>query len=517
MNFAKNRYRFRRALGCALALAALAGCGGSAASGRDGSTSASYGLVATRSLGSAQPPVVATGQNATVYGLAGASFTQVEVTATETGLIAPIVNRLAIIDDNGELALVNQDWTQLVVLTPGYRLAANPQISADGRKIVYDAGDDLHVIDADGSNDHLLIANASEGSWSPDGRKLVFKRTLNGFDHLYTMDADGLNLTQITHGTLDEDWPVWSPDGSRIAYRQSPLLCTCKPDGSSVIPLINGSYPTWTPDGQYVVFFGQNRIAEISGTGGVATGLSGGASTYKYRPSCSPDGQTLYVTDFYSGQPIVYGLDLPLRRTAGSRSATAYGLQQPCFSPATSSTPVLSPTTTYIGTGGTLGPSCAGFLFGQIDRSLTAFATFDTVDTTAAGRSLARVVAAAPSAPDLASLVFTVSTAGGSPLGSFQYVNGLGTPNVVLPSTGLPSATGVVVTFDAIDGGVTAAAPYVAAKSPGGNPTVVRNGSTLQISAHFLGVWDKNGRNVAPGGASNVRIDASTGALESFD
>ena len=50
--------------------------------------------------------------------------------------------------------------------------------------------------------------------------KIVFSSSRNGTRELYTMDADGSGVTQLTFvgGNLDSNRADWSPDGSRIAF-----------------------------------------------------------------------------------------------------------------------------------------------------------------------------------------------------------------------------------------------------------------------------------------------------------
>jgi dipeptidyl aminopeptidase/acylaminoacyl peptidase len=73
----------------------------------------------------------------------------------------------------------NPQWS------PGSEAAANPQWSPDGRKIAFDGSNRLFIVDADGSDQKLLL-DGTEGSgpgvpsWSPDGTKLAFFYTPGG-------------------------------------------------------------------------------------------------------------------------------------------------------------------------------------------------------------------------------------------------------------------------------------------------------------------------------------------------
>ena len=57
-------------------------------------------------------------------------------------------------------------------------------------------------------------------TWSPDGTKIAFasRRAGDGGLRIYTVNADGSALTEVTHNPIVDVEPSWSPDGSGIAY-----------------------------------------------------------------------------------------------------------------------------------------------------------------------------------------------------------------------------------------------------------------------------------------------------------
>lgn len=93
--------------------------------------------------------------------------------------------------------------------------------SPDGTKIAFRDGGNVLVMNADGTGTPDIITLAylghwSEPSWSPDGSKLAIRGRELGAEDIYTINADGTNLTQITTNPAYDGQPTWGPTG--IAY-----------------------------------------------------------------------------------------------------------------------------------------------------------------------------------------------------------------------------------------------------------------------------------------------------------
>jgi Tol biopolymer transport system component/DNA-binding winged helix-turn-helix (wHTH) protein len=165
---------------------------------------------------------------------------------------------------------------ELVELTGGTGLTADPAISADGK----------------------LIAYASD------------RGSLGNLNIWIQQLGPGGSAVQLTHSDVDADDPTFSPDGTKIAFRS-------KKDGGGIylIPVIGGEpsrltqsgrSPRFSPDGHWIAYWSGGSdavVPTVRGAGAVYVIASAGGQPKRLgldlstagNPVWSPDGKHLLV------------------------------------------------------------------------------------------------------------------------------------------------------------------------------------------------------------------------------
>jgi Tol biopolymer transport system component len=145
----------------------------------------------------------------------------------------------------------------------------NTSVPALAGRVVFSSNDDIYSMDADGSNLRQLTHRRGpefDPAWSPDGKRIVYRdsrRGINRNDEIYVMRADGSNQRNISRDPADDWGPAWSPDGKWIAFSAAregmPQIFVMRPDGSDAHRLneLEGEYPAWSPDGSRIAFMSQ--------------------------------------------------------------------------------------------------------------------------------------------------------------------------------------------------------------------------------------------------------------------
>ena len=192
----------------------------------------------------------------------------------EDALNDPSVQPIRMVVSSGELHYF-PSWQPVV----NNDILEEEQAQTDNRLIAFtsDQGGnaEIYTMHADGTNlTNLTNLSAHDVNpiWSPDGKRIAFESDRTGFIQIYTMNPDGSNLIQITNeeadhaiGTQYGNTPEpWSPDSKKIIFSETVrgdannMLYVMDADGSNKIALAGepGSYTFlgWSPDGQKIVY-----------------------------------------------------------------------------------------------------------------------------------------------------------------------------------------------------------------------------------------------------------------------
>jgi Tol biopolymer transport system component len=147
----------------------------------------------------------------------------------ESPVFSPDGKRIAFVhvvdDENTAVFVVDRNGRHLRQLTP-YTMGVSAKLdwSPAGTHVLVSSpqaerpgtASNLVAVDVETGAVTQLTHDTTPGvrnladSYSPDGTKIVFARILPDGFQLFTMNADGSDIAQITHG-IDAHWATWGP------------------------------------------------------------------------------------------------------------------------------------------------------------------------------------------------------------------------------------------------------------------------------------------------------------------
>lgn len=170
--------------------------------------------------------------------------------------------------------------------------------------------------------------------WSPDGTQIAFESDRTGNWEVFVMNANGTSQTNISNNAASDRYPTWSPDGTKIAFSTDRdgdgEVYAMDTDGGNQTNLTNDSaedyLPSWSPNGQKIGFVRGSAYWTMNANGGSQAELGANGSSWLARASWKPDGSRLIFSRY--GFSDIYAIN-----ANGSGLTTLFEGQMPDWSP----------------------------------------------------------------------------------------------------------------------------------------------------------------------------------------
>ena len=177
----------------------------------------------------------------------------------------------------------------------------------------------IWTIEANGTNAIDLTGAYGEDAfrpvWSPDGSRIAFAR-----EDIFVVPVIGtppVNTTDNADAQNIQAWNIsWSPDGSKFAYPSGGRLYTVGLWGRTVVEIAigasEGRTPRWSPDGARIAYTHQTsnvtwdtRVVHL-GSGVITDLTDGGGTSTNDEATWSPDGSRIAFRSTRSGFSAVW-------------------------------------------------------------------------------------------------------------------------------------------------------------------------------------------------------------------
>lgn len=195
---------------------------------------------------------------------------------------------------------------------------ADPQISPDGRQIVYvrrshdimsdSMRSNLWLVNSDGTNHRPLAVDTNNHyspRWSPNGDRIAFISNTSGRSQIHVRWMDSFETALLTNLQKSPSHLSWSPDGHTLAFtmlvpaRNKPLDVTMpvKPKGAQWSPPVKYiSKARYQRDGQGIIDTAYTHVFTVPSLGGTARQLTKGDFNHSGALSWSDDASEIYFS-----------------------------------------------------------------------------------------------------------------------------------------------------------------------------------------------------------------------------
>jgi dipeptidyl aminopeptidase/acylaminoacyl peptidase len=204
------------------------------------------------------------------------------------------------------------------------RVPAPFGVAANGVVVYKTASGDIATVDPATGLTTTIVGGPEPDlapTFSRDGTRVAFLRQVAGGNEVYVVDVSSHGLTRLTNGPLSvTGGPIWSPDGTRVAFVSADHLWIAKTDGSVATQLDTGDVVpfelAWRPpDGRALMFVGTQSgksrlfMIEPDGAGLQRVGQFDGGDMDGQWLTPSPDGRRMAFGAFPAKQIHVVTID----------------------------------------------------------------------------------------------------------------------------------------------------------------------------------------------------------------
>ena len=175
---------------------------------------------------------------------------------------------------------------------------------------------EVHLHD-EAAAETTVLGGGANPVWSPDGSLIAFTSLDEGNTEVYTMLPNGFDRRPLTDSPGRDFAPSWAPDGSRFAFKSDRddgiglYIANVDRTGLRRLATTDATAypPLWAPDGSKILFTtrtsGLSQIGVVDVETEVTRRLSD-ETTSDMMPVWTPDGSAIVFVSITNHQPDIY-------------------------------------------------------------------------------------------------------------------------------------------------------------------------------------------------------------------